>query len=216
MVARDLYGAAEVGVQSGECEYRCGLHYGAGGLVVAELIDPETGVVKPMASDATGELVFTTLRRRACPLIRLRTHDTVRVFTEPCACGRTSFRFETLGRSDDMFIVKGMNIFPLSVQESLLLLRPEVTGEFFIVLDRAPPIDYSPRVCVEVSEAVPPARLATLARELIATIQTRSNFTPALEFVRAGSIASEHKTRRLYRAYAGVNAPALRTIGYSS
>jgi phenylacetate-CoA ligase len=89
-------------------------------------------------------LVFTTLRRRACPLIRLRTHDTVRVLTDRCACGRTSFRFHVLGRSDDMFIVKGMNIFPLTVQESLLLLRPEVTGEFFIVLDSAPPINYSP------------------------------------------------------------------------
>ena len=139
LVARDLYGAAEVGAQSGECEHRCGLHYGGGGLVVAELIDPETGAVKRMEPDATGELVFTTLKRRACPLIRLRTHDTVRVFTDPCACGRTSFRFQVLGRSDDMFIVKGMNVFPLSVQESLLPMRPEVSGEFFIVLDSAPP-----------------------------------------------------------------------------
>lgn len=56
----------------------------AGGLVVAELIDPETGAVKRMEPDATGELVFTTLKRRACPLIRLRSHDTVRVFTDPC------------------------------------------------------------------------------------------------------------------------------------
>ncbi|MGH8139898.1 MAG: phenylacetate--CoA ligase family protein [Steroidobacteraceae bacterium] len=212
MVAMDLYGAAEVGAQSGECEHQCGLHYGANGLVVAELIDPETGTVRRMESDAIGELVFTTLRRRACPLIRLRTHDTVRVFTEPCACGRTSFRFQTLGRSDDMFIVKGMNIFPLSVQESLLLLRPEVTGEFFVILDKAPPIDYPPRVCVEVAQDLPPGRFAALEHDLIAAIQARSNFTPALEFVRAGSIASEHKTRRLYRAYAGVARPSLDTI----
>ena len=62
----------------------------------------------------------------------------MRIFTDPCACGRSSFRFHVLGRSDDMFIVKGMNIFPLSVQESLLLLRPEVTGELpFIILDKA-------------------------------------------------------------------------------
>ena len=97
MRASDLYGAAEVGAQSGECEHRCGLHYGAGGLVIAELIDSESGAVKRMEPEATGELVFTTLERRACPLIRLRTHDTVRVFTDPCDCGRTSFRFHVFG-----------------------------------------------------------------------------------------------------------------------
>lgn len=212
MVAMDLYGAAEVGVQSGECEHRCGLHYGAGGLVVAELIDPETGAVRRMEPEATGELVFTTLKRRACPLIRLRTHDTVRVFTDPCGCGRTSFRFHVLGRSDDMFIVKGVNVFPLSVQESLLLLRPEVTGEFFIVLDGAPPIDYPPLIIVEIADGLPRARLESLKQELVATIQRLSNFTPVLRFVQAGLIASEHKTRRLYRAYAGVVPPELVTI----
>lgn len=208
MTAMDLYGAAEIGVQSGECEHRCGLHYGAGGLVVAELIDPDRGTVRRMESGATGEIVFTTLRRRACPLIRLRTHDTVQVFTDPCACGRTSFRFHVLGRSDDMFIVKGVNVFPLSVQESLLLLRPEVTGEFFIVLDRSPPIDYAPKVCVEIASGLSSARRATLKQEIIEAIQKRSNFTPAIELVREGSIASDQKTRRLYRAYAGVSPPA--------
>jgi len=108
-----------------------------------------------------------------------------------------------------MFIVKGMNIFPLSVQESLLLYRPEVTGEFFIILDKEPPIDYSPRTCVEVMDGLPRARMDPLKQELVAAIQHRSNFTPAIEFVPAGSIASEHKTRRLYRVYAGVTPPAL-------
>lgn len=212
MVARDLYGAAEVGVQSGECEYRCGLHYGAGGLVAAELIDPERGTVKTMESGVTGELVFTTLKRRACPMIRLRSHDTVRVFTDPCACGRRGFRFHVLGRSDDMFIVKGVNVFPLSVQESLLLLRPEVTGEFFIVLDRAPPVDYAPMVCVEIGADVSGSRIEALRQEIVGAIQKRSNFTPAVEFVRDGSIASAHKTRRLYRAFAGIHPPALELL----
>ncbi|MHB8817372.1 MAG: phenylacetate--CoA ligase family protein [Steroidobacteraceae bacterium] len=212
MVARDLYGAAEIGVQSGECEYCCGLHYGAGGVVTAELIDPERGTVKRLESGVTGELVFTTLKRRACPFIRLRSHDTVQIFTEPCACGRKSFRFHVLGRSDDMFIVKGVNVFPLSVQESLLLLRPEVTGEFFIVLDRAPPIDYAPRVYVEIGAGVSGSRIVALKLEIVEAIQRRANFTPAVEFVRDGSIASAHKTRRLYRAYAGIHAPALELL----
>jgi phenylacetate-CoA ligase len=216
MVARDLYGAAEIGVQSGECEYCCGLHFGGGGLVTAELIDPERGTVKRMESGVTGELVFTTLKRRACPVIRLRSHDTVQVFTEPCACGRKSFRFHVLGRSDDMFIVKGVNVFPLSVQESLLLLRPEVTGEFFIVLDRAPPIDYAPRVRVEIAAGLTSSRIELLRREIVEAIQSRADFTPAVEFVRDGSIASAHKTRRLYRAYNGIDVPALELLHSSS
>ena len=111
-----------------------------------------------------------------------------------------------------MFIVKGMNIFPLSVQELLLLLRPEVTGEFFIVLDSAPPTDVAPRVYVEIADGVAVVRYAPLKQELVSLIQRRSNFTPALHFVRAGSIASEHKTRRLYRAYAGAVPPMLDTL----
>jgi phenylacetate-CoA ligase len=160
--------------------------------------------------------VFTTLKRRACPVIRLRSHDTVQVFTEPCACGRKSFRFHVLGRSDDMFIVKGVNVFPLSVQESLLLLRPEVTGEFFIVLDRAPPIDYAPRVRVEIAAGLTSSRIELLRREIVEAIQSRADFTPAVEFVRDGSIASAHKTRRLYRAYNGIDVPALELLHSSS
>lgn len=216
MVAMDLYGAAEVGVQSGECEERSGLHYGAGGLVVAELIDPETGAVRPLSEGATGELVFTTLKRRACPLIRLRTHDTVRTYTEPCACGRTSFRFHVLGRSDDMFIVKGVNVFPLSVQEGLLMHRPEVTGEFFIVLESAASLDGAPRVCVEVIPEISAARIEKLRQEVIATIQRHSNFTPIVEFIRSGSITSEGKTRRLYRAYEGAIPPSFDLLNLSA
>lgn len=216
MVATDLYGVAEVGAQSAECEHRCGLHYGAGGMVVAELINPQTGTVTKWESGATGELVFTSLLRRACPLIRLRSHDTVRVYTDPCACGRSSFRFHVLGRSDDMFIVKGVNVFPLSVQEALMPLRPDVTGEFFIVLDRAPPIDYPPRVCVELASGIPRSRFEALKREVIEAVRKRSNFTPEVQFIRAGTISVEHKTRRLYRAYEGIAPPIISRLDVGS
>ena len=148
--ARDLYGAGEFGVQSGECEHKNGLHYSGGGLVVAELIDPDTGEVIEFEDGSTGELVYTTLKRRACPMVRLRTHDVIRIFTDPCPCGRTSFRFQVLGRSDDMFIVKGVNVFPLGVQEALLTLRPSITGEFFIELPKAPPVDSAPYLYLEI------------------------------------------------------------------
>ncbi len=86
------------------------------GFVVAELIDPETGEVKEMIEGETGELVYTTIDREATPVLRYRSRDLVKVYTEKCECGRTSFRFEILGRSDDMIKVKAINIFPLAIR----------------------------------------------------------------------------------------------------
>lgn len=199
LAAGDLYGLAEVGAQSGECRRRAGFHYGGGGLVLAELIDPASGDVKRMADDETGELVFTPLRRRASPVLRLRSHDIVRVFTAPCACGRTGFRFETLGRSDDMVVVKGVNVFPLAVQQTLTEMRPRLTGEFQLVLDRPPPIDYPPRLRAEVAADVPPAAHDDLIAEIGDLISRRHGFSTSVELVAAGSIPSTHKTRRVVR-----------------
>jgi phenylacetate-CoA ligase len=212
MQAMDMYGNAELGVQSGECEHRNGLHYSGAGQVAVELIDPDSGEVIPFANHSCGELVYTSLRRAACPMMRLRSHDIVRVYTEACACGRNSFRFHLLGRSDDMFIVKGVNVFPLGVQEALLMHRPEINAEFLLELESAPPIDYRPRLCVEVSDTVAVDEYPRLVTEIRTTIQRQVNFTPAIELVRHGSIASEHKTRRLYRSYLGDVAPVLKIL----
>ena len=131
----------------------------------------------------------------------MRSRDLMQVFTEPCACGRSTFRFKVLGRSDDMFIVKGVNVFPLAVQATVIEHMPQLTGEFRIVLDRAPPIDYPPRILVEVARDLPPAEHDALRARLEADIAREHNFTCAVEFVEQGSIASEMKTRRLQRAY---------------
>ncbi|MDH3220508.1 MAG: hypothetical protein OEO19_13325 [Gammaproteobacteria bacterium] len=212
MRAMDMYGTAELGVQSGECEHRNGHHYCGAGLVAVELIDPASGEVETFDNEREGELVFTSLRREACPLIRLRSHDIVRIYTEPCACGRNSFRLHTLGRSDDMFIVKGVNVYPLGIQAALLEHRPATSAEFFIELAAPPPIDYRPRVCIEVAASTDASRYAALAGEIGSTIKKRCNFNAAVELVAQGSIASEHKTRRLYRAYLGNAAPAIEVL----
>ena len=206
--AADVYGVGELGLHCGECEFRTGFHYGATGFVLTELIDPESA--EPIAFEegafeegAIGEFVYTSLQRRAGPVLRLRSHDLMQVFTEPCRCGRTSFRFQVLGRSDDMFIVKGVNVFPLAVQAALSALRPRLTGEFRILLDQPPPIDYAPRVQVEVARVVPEAALADLIAETRAALRKDCNFTAAIETVPQGTIATEKKTRRLYRTYQG-------------
>ena len=145
--------------------------------------------------------MYTSIRREASPLMRMRSHDLMQVFTEACACGRSTFRFRILGRSDDMFIVKGVNVFPLAVQATIARGQPRLTGEFQIVLDRPLPIDYAPRILVEVARDVPDDRYAALIAETETAIAQNHNFTCAVELVEQGTIATEKKTRRLIRAY---------------
>ena len=112
-------------------------------------------------------------------------------------------------RNDDMFIVKGVNVFPLSVQEALLSLRPQVTGEFFIELKQTPPSDVPPKVMVEVNSDLAEATYQQVTEQVVKTIQQHANFTAQVVLVAAGDIASEHKTKRLYRTYEGDQAPVL-------
>jgi phenylacetate-CoA ligase len=208
MTAHDLYGIAELGCQSAECQHQAGMHYCGGGLVIAELIDPDTGAVKPMRAGERGELVYTALKREASPLLRLRSHDFVEVQTDRCECGRTGFRFRTLGRSDDMFVVKGVNIFPTSVQEILTAFRPRLTGEFQIALDQPPPFDYTPRLLVEVARDASEAHRAELTAEITEVIGRKAGFGTRVELVPQGTIASEHKTRRVLRLYETAHSAA--------
>ncbi|MEO7941021.1 MAG: hypothetical protein ABIR55_20555 [Burkholderiaceae bacterium] len=201
MTTHDLYGIAELGCQSAECRHRSGMHFCGQGYVIAELIDPNTGAVKKIQDGETGELVYTAIRRQASPLLRLRSHDLVEVQSSLCACGRTGLRFHTRGRSDDMFVVKGVNIFPTSIQQVLHELEPRLTGEFQVMLDFPPPFDYSPRLLVEVSREVPHAQHEALIRETEAVIRVKAGFAAQVELVAQGTIASEHKTRRILRNY---------------
>ncbi len=201
MSTHDLYGVAELGCQSAECEQHDGMHFCGQGYVIAELIDPYTGAVKKMRDGETGELVYTAIKRQASPLLRLRSHDYVEVRTSPCACGRTGFRFYTKGRSDDMFVVKGVNIFPTAVQDVLHDLEPQLTGEFQIALDFPPPFDYAPRLLVEVGRDVHQSQHEALTRETEALVSRKAAFAVRVELVSQGTIASEHKTKRVLRNY---------------
>ncbi len=119
LLATDNYGLSEIigpGV-AGECLARCGMHISEDHFI-AEIIDPETGEVLPEGS--IGELVLTTITKEALPMIRYRTRDITRLHYEPCECGRTHVRMQkTMGRSDDMLIIKGVNVFPTQIEEVL-------------------------------------------------------------------------------------------------
>ena len=122
----EAMGIGDIGVSLwGECEEQDGMHLGARGFVHAELIEPETRRGASSSRTApTGELVLTHLRHRAAPLLRFRTRDHVRVRTSPCACGRTSPRVRCLGRTDDMLIVRGVNVFPSAIREVVGAFAP--------------------------------------------------------------------------------------------
>lgn len=151
--ACDIYGLSEVmgpGV-AGECEYRNGMHVWEDNFIV-EIIDPETGEQKPLGE--SGELVFTSLCKEAFPVIRYRTRDICALIPEPCKCGRTHIRMmKPSGRSDDMMIIRGVNVFPSQIEEVLLRVSGNrITPNYQIVLDR---VNYTDTfdVNVEMSEA---------------------------------------------------------------
>ena len=129
-----------------ECPYKNGLHIWEDSYL-PEIIDSRTGELVPEGSE--GELVLTTLNRRGMPLIRYRTGDITRFIPEPCPCGRTHRRMDRIsGRTDDMIILKGVNIFPMQV-ERVLMNIPEVGSNYQIVLETQNEIDVM-RVLVEV------------------------------------------------------------------
>ncbi|MCF0244545.1 MAG: phenylacetate--CoA ligase [Bacteroidaceae bacterium] len=138
--AYDIYGLTEIsgpGV-GGECECQDGTHLWED-MFYPEIIDPVTTEQLPAGTE--GELVFTTLDKWGMPMLRYRTRDLTHLNYEPCRCGRTAVRMgRILGRSDDMLIIRGVNVFPSQI-ESVLLEIPEFQGQYFITVDRVNNVD---------------------------------------------------------------------------
>ena len=126
-------GIGDIGVSLwGECEHQHGMHLGGRGFVHAELINAETGAAIAMQDGTKGELVLTHLQHRAAPVLRFRTRDHVEVWTSPCKCGRTAPRIRCIGRTDDMLIVRGVNVFPSAIREVVSEFVPKVSGHILV------------------------------------------------------------------------------------
>jgi phenylacetate-CoA ligase len=167
----------------GECEEQDGMHLGARGFVHVELIDPETGAALELDDGASGELVLTHLRHRAAPLLRFRTRDHVVVRIDPCRCGRTGPRIRCVGRTDDMLIVRGVNVFPSAIREVASGFAPRVSGHV-LVKPRAPGVKQEPPLPVAVElarDATADAALAEAIRErlrAVLLVQTQVELLP--------------------------------------
>ena len=170
-----------------ECTYQNGLHIWEDAYLV-EIINPET--LEPIADGEVGELVLTTLDRQAMPLIRYRTRDLTRILPGTCACGRTHIRLDRItGRSDDMFIVKGCNIFPMQI-EGVLMKIPEVGADYLITLKT---IDGNDEMIIEVEVKKDwfngdISRLDKLTKQLTALIRDEVLVKPIIRLVEPNSL----------------------------
>ena len=192
----EAMGIGDVGVSLwGECEAQDGMHLGASEFVHPELIDPATGEVIRMADGAEGELVLTHLRHRAAPLLRFRTRDRVRVRARACACGRPGIRIRCVGRTDDMLIVRGVNVFPSAIRDVVGTFAPQVSGAV-LVRPSSPGPKQEPPLPVQVEVAAASTGDPALAAAIRDAIREALVVQTEVELVAFGSLnRSEYKSR---------------------
>ncbi len=170
-----------------ECPEQNGMHIWEDNYIV-EIIDPVT--LKPVPEGEEGELVTTTLLREGMPILRYRTKDLTRIIPGPCPCGRTHRRIERIkGRTDDMMIIKGVNIFPIQIEKRLMEI-PGVGNNFIIILDRA---DYNEQMTVKVEIKKEffggnLQQLETLRRRIVEELKSDILITPRVDLVEPGSL----------------------------
>lgn len=197
--AFDIYGLSEVigpGVAI-ECECQNGMHIWEDHFI-PEIVDPKT--LEPLPLGEKGELVFTTITKEGLPLLRYRTKDITRLIPEPCSCGRTHLRMEKVsGRSDDMLIIRGVNVFPSQV-ESILLEIGEVEPHYQLIVTRTGVLDHL-EILVELSEGLGLDKISTiesLEKKIKARIASVLGISAKVRFVEPKSIPrSEGKAVRV-------------------
>ena len=199
--AYDIYGLSEImgpGV-SFECEYQCGMHVNED-MFIPEIIDPVTE--EPVAPGEKGELVFTTITKEGFPLIRYRTRDICSLNYEKCKCGRTFIRMnKPSGRSDDMMIIRGVNVFPSQIEEVLLKVSGEdLTPNYQIIVDRVNNTD-TLDINVEMSEKLlfdDVKSIAKIEKNIVEQLRSTLGIGAKVHLVNPKSIErSEGKAKRV-------------------
>lgn len=181
-----------------ECQAKDGMHLWEDGYI-AEIVDPET--LEPLPDGETGELVLTILCREATTILRYRTRDLTSFYTEPCPCGRSHRRIRRItGRTDDMLIINGVNVFPSQIEEVVMAMK-EVGNNYVIHVDKAGALDKL-TVKVEVGDTIftDDARPLNALKDRIAkNLQVSISIHPQVELVEPGSLpVSEGKAKRVF------------------
>ncbi len=197
--AVDIYGLSEIagpGVAC-DCEYKTGMHF-QDDHFYPEIVDVDT--LEPLPIGQSGELVITTLTKEGMPLIRYRTRDIASLNDDPCPCGRTTIKLNKItGRSDDMLIIRGVNVFPSQI-ESVLLNNPNVEPHYHINVERINNLDVM-EIVIELSPAISideVAQVEEIRRKLAADMQSALSVGAKITLVSPGSVArSEGKAKRI-------------------
>ena len=179
----------------GECEAQAGMHFSGRGFVHFELIDPQSGAPVPLHDGAEGELVYTHLDHQAAPLLRFRSRDHVVVWTGTCSCGRIAPRVRCIGRTDDMLIVRGVNVFPSALREIVNQFAPAVSG-VISVRPRQTGFRQDPPLKLKVELAEGRADGEGLADRIRARIRESLLVTTEIELLAFGSLPrSDYKSK---------------------
>ena len=179
-----------------ECKYQDGMHLWEDNYIV-EIVDPDT--LEPVPDGVMGEMVLTTLDRNMMPILRYRTRDLTRIIAEPCKCGRTHRRIDRIkGRTDDMFIIKGVNVFPMQV-EKILVQYPGLGSNYLITLET---IDDNDVMTVEVEleglETDIYPEMQQMMKDIQRALKDEILLTPRVKLVKKGSLPqSEGKAVRV-------------------
>jgi phenylacetate-CoA ligase len=193
-VTEGLGGSETAPIIWGECEHQQGMHLTGGEWIYAELIDPDSGATVPWEAGAEAELAYTALERECCGLLRFRTRDRVRVLGMDCACGRPGPRIRCMGRTDDMLIVLGVNVFPTAIRDIVAELHPQTTGAMQVVLPEAGP-KVAPPLQVEVEHTASARDLDALKQTVESAIRGRLSVSARVTLVPPETISrSEMKT----------------------
>jgi phenylacetate-CoA ligase len=195
------YGLSDVLSMFGaECREARDLHFMGSDVLLPEIIDPDRGTLIPIVEGAQGELVLTNLEKEAMPLIRFRTHDIIEVAGTSCRCNRTGFRFRIIGRSDDMIVVKGINVFPQAIGEIIHEYPTICTGEFLITAPKQVPIQ-NIDLAIEVRRETEEKEIKDLKAQIEEKMYQRLNISPGIRIVPEGTLPrTEGKAKRLVRS----------------
>jgi len=194
------YGMADVLSMFGaECSLQNGLHFMGDEVLFPEILDPVSNVNKEIHDGVEGELILTNLVRESQPLLRYRTNDIIRILSvDPCSCGNKGFRFEVIGRSDDMITIKGVNVFVSAIEKIIFMNLELLTGVLQIHVNNHDPID---KLLIKLETKLQfPGPDIDFKTNLVREIKNRIAITPEIEFLPEGSLPrTEGKSRKIFR-----------------
>ncbi len=190
-----------MGLMWGECKYKNGMHFLGADTCHTEVINPDTGVVLDIKKGVKGELVYTSLNRECQPLIRFRTRDHVEITGTECACGRTGFCIKCIGRTDDMIIISGVNIYPPAIRDVISSLAPDTTGEILITVDSPLP-SVKPPLKIKVEHGKKAGDLVLLKSRIENLLREKLVFSSLVTLVEPGTLPKyEYKAKLVKEDY---------------